>query len=59
MKGNKMKEEKGLVYTETKIEVKVPLRFCSECLHQQSSAAKDPCLSCMTNTKGERWEPVK
>jgi hypothetical protein len=54
-----MKEEPGIVYTEPKIEVKVPLRFCSECLHQQSSAAKDPCLSCMTNTKGEKWEPTK
>jgi len=54
-----MKEEPGVIYTTPNIPVKVPLRFCSECLHQQSSAAKDPCLSCMTNTKGEKWEPAK
>jgi hypothetical protein len=54
-----MKEEKGILYTEPKIEVKVPLRFCNECLYQQHSAAKDPCLQCMTNTKGEQWRPMK
>lgn len=52
-----MKEEKGVIYTEPKIEVKVPLRFCSDCAHYLQTASKEPCESCLKNTKGDQWKP--
>jgi len=54
-----MKEEKGIIYTEPKIEVKLPVRYCYQCLYQQYSAAKEPCNSCMKDTRGSKWEPAK
>lgn len=53
-----MKEEPGLVYTESKIEVKVPVRYCYQCKFQQYSAAQEPCNTCMKDTKGSKWEPA-
>jgi hypothetical protein len=53
-----MKEEKGIIYTEVKIPVSTPVRYCSECRYQQYSAAQEPCNTCMKDTKGSKWEPA-
>lgn len=52
-----MKEDKNTVWTEPKIEVKVPLRFCVDCKYYLQTSSKEPCESCLTNTKGEAWTP--
>jgi len=54
-----MKEEKGLVYTETKIPVIPLVRYCSDCRYYLQTASKHPCEECLKNTKGEAWEPIK
>jgi len=52
-----MKEEKGILYTTPNIPVKVPLRFCQDCVHYLQTASKEPCNTCLSNTKGEAWKP--
>lgn len=52
-----MKEEQGLIYTEPKIPVTTPVRFCSDCKYYLQTAAQDPCEQCLRNTKAEKWEP--
>lgn len=55
----KMKEESGIIYTTPKIPVTAQVRYCSDCRFYLQTASKDPCNTCMANTKGEKWEPAK
>lgn len=54
-----MKQDKNTVWTEPKIQVAAPVRYCSDCKYYLQTASKEPCNSCMANTRGEKWEPAK
>lgn len=54
-----MKEESGIIFTQPNIPVTAPVRYCSDCRFYLQTASKEPCNSCMANTKGEKWEPTK
>lgn len=54
---NEMKQDKNTVWTEPNIPVITPLRLCQDCRFYLQTASKDPCESCMKNTKGEAWQP--
>ena len=52
-----MKQDETTIWTEPKIKVETPVRYCNECRFQQYSAAQEPCNTCMKDTKGSKWQP--
>lgn len=52
-----MKQDEQTIWTDPKIKVEQPLRFCSDCKYQQYGANVEPCNDCLKDTKGSAWQP--